>query len=163
MSAQTIDQKTLTNLVEAGAVRAAHVVGHGNGWAMMAKYGMTERFLAVKQGDVRVFRKFETLVNFLRDMGISQFDVNTANYDPTVATRPARPDRSAALKEAHAARAHDQWFREQVQESLDDPTPAVSHEDAKAEFAALRAQLSFPSRSATKTVARKTTRARSAA
>lgn len=91
-------------------------------------------------------------------MGISQFDVNTANYDPTVATRPARPDRSAALKEAHAARAHDKWFRQQVQESLDDPTPAVSHEDAKAEFAALRAQLSHPSKGA-----RKTTRARSAA
>lgn len=158
MSAQTIDQKTLTNLVEAGAVRAAHVVGHGNGWAMMAKYGMTERFLAVKQGDVRVFRKFETLVNFLREIGINQFDVNTANYDPAVATRPARPDRSAALKEAHAARAHDKWFRQQVQESLDDPTPAVSHEDAKAEFAALRAQLLTPSKGV-----RKTTRARSAA
>ena len=34
--------------------------------------------------------------------------------------------------------AHDQWFRAKVQEALDDPRPAVSHEDAKTHFAARR-------------------------
>ena len=36
------------------------------------------------------------------------------------------------------AAAHDQWFRAKVQEALDDPRPAVSHEDVKAHFAARR-------------------------
>jgi hypothetical protein len=109
----------------------AHVVGHGNGWTIAAKYGQTERFLAAKRGDVRVFRKLETLVSFLLDMGISRFDVDAAGYDPQAVERVTRPDRSAALKEAHAARAYDKWFREQVQESLDDPRPNIPHTEVQ--------------------------------
>lgn len=141
MATETIDQKTLTQLVEAGAVRAAHVVGHGNGWTIAARYGMTERFLSAKRGDVRVFRKLETLVGFLRDMGISRFEVDAADFDPEAAERVTRPDRSAALKEAHAARAYDKWFREQVQESLDDPRPNVPHAQVQQEMAAKKAAL----------------------
>ncbi|MBU9247048.1 antitoxin PaaA2 family protein [Burkholderia multivorans] len=141
MATETIDQKTLTQLVEAGAVRAAHVVGHGNGWALAARYGLTERFLSAKRGDVRVFRRLETLVSFLRDMGISRFDVDASGYDPQAVERVTRPDRSAALKEAHAARAYDKWFREQVQQALDDPRPRISNEDVKAHFAARRDEL----------------------
>lgn len=126
MATDTIDQKTLFQLVEAGAVRAAHVVGHGNGWTLAARYGLTERFLSAKRGDVRVFRKLETLVGFLRDLGISHFEVDTAGFDPAAIERTTRPDRSAALKEAHEAAAYDKWFRAQVQESLDDPRPNIS-------------------------------------
>lgn len=35
--------------------------------------------------------------------------------------------------------AHDAWFRAKVQEAMDDPRPAVSHEDVEAHFAARRA------------------------
>ncbi|HDR8948428.1 TPA: hypothetical protein QDA71_005494 [Burkholderia vietnamiensis] len=141
MATDTIDQKTLSQLVEAGAVRAAHVVGHGNGWTLAAKYGLTERFLSAKRGDVRVFRKLETLVSFLRDMGISRFDVDAAGFDPQSVERVTRPDRSTALKEAHAARAYDKWFREQVQESLDDPRPNVPHAQVQQEMAVKKAAL----------------------
>jgi hypothetical protein len=141
MATETIDQKTLLQLVEAGAVRAAHVVGHGNGWTITAKYGLTERFLSAKRGDVRVFRKLETLVSFLRELGISRFDVDAADYDPQAGGGPTRPDRSAALKEAHAARAYDKWFREQVQESLDDPRPNVPHTQVQQEMAKKKAAL----------------------
>lgn len=141
MATKFIDQKTLAQLVAAKAVRAAHVVGHGNGWALAVQYGMTERFLAAKRGDERVFRKLDTLVSFLRGMGISQFDVNAAGYDPQCVERVARPDRAAALKEAHAARAYDKWFREQVQESLDDPRPNVPHAQVQQEMAEKKAAL----------------------
>jgi hypothetical protein len=141
MATETIDQKTLSQLVEEDAVRAAHVVGHGNGWTISARYGLTERFLATKRGDVRVFRKLETLVSFLRDMGISHFDVDAAGYDPQTAGHVTRPDRSAALREAHAARAYDRWFREQVQESLDDPGPNVPHPQVQQEMAEKKAAL----------------------
>jgi hypothetical protein len=141
MATETIDQKTLTQLVEAGAVRAAHVVGQGNGWTLAAKYGLTERFLSAKRGDVRVFRKLETLVSFLRDMGINSFDVDAAGFDPDSIERTTRPDRAAALKEAHAARAYDKWFREQVQESLDDPRPNVPHAQVQQEMTEKKAAL----------------------
>jgi hypothetical protein len=141
MATETIDQKTLSQLVEAGAVRAAHVVGHGNGWTIAAKYGVTERFLSAKRGDVRVFRKLETLVSFLRSMGINSFEVDAAGFDPDSTERTTRPDRSAALKAAHGAAAHDKWFRAQVQEALDDPRPRISNEQVKADFVARRATL----------------------
>ncbi len=141
MATETIDQKTLMQLVEAGAVRAAHVVGHGRGWTIAAEYGATERFLAAKRGDVRVFRKLETLVSFLRDMGISRFDVDAAGYDPQAPERVTRPDRSAALKEAHAARAYGKWFRERVQEALDDPRSNVAHAQVQQEMSEKKAAL----------------------
>ncbi|GAA4355593.1 type II toxin-antitoxin system RelB/DinJ family antitoxin [Variovorax defluvii] len=37
------------------------------------------------------------------------------------------------------AAAHDAWFRAKVQEALDDPRPAVSHERVEAHFAKRRA------------------------
>ena len=36
--------------------------------------------------------------------------------------------------------AHDAWFRAKVQEALDDPRPAVSHEQVEAHFAKRRAE-----------------------
>jgi hypothetical protein len=52
-----------------------------------------------------------------------------------------QPDRSAAPKEARAAHAYDRWFREQVQQALDNPRPSVPHAAVKAEFAERRAAL----------------------
>ncbi|WP_446662251.1 antitoxin PaaA2 family protein, partial [Escherichia coli] len=52
-----------------------------------------------------------------------------------------RPDRAEALKRAHEAAAYDAWFREQVQAAIDDPRPALSHEEAKSLFAARKKAL----------------------
>ncbi|HML83413.1 MAG TPA: type II toxin-antitoxin system RelB/DinJ family antitoxin [Thiomonas arsenitoxydans] len=37
--------------------------------------------------------------------------------------------------------AHDAWFRAKVQEALDDPRPAVPHEQVEAHFAKRRAEV----------------------
>lgn len=125
----TIDHTTLSRLVEAGAIRAAHVVAQAGGWAVLVKYGLHERPLAVRRShEVRLFKKFETLVAYLKEIGLARFDVDAANYDPATLTTQRRPDRSEALKRAHESAAYDAWFREQVQESIDDPRPDVSHE-----------------------------------
>lgn len=102
--AGTIDHSTLTRLVEAGAVRGAHIVGQGASWAVIVRYGMHERALAAQRtGEVRLFRKFETLVGYLAQIGISRFDVDAANYDATGAAKVTRPDRSEALKRVYEA------------------------------------------------------------
>lgn len=104
MSASTIDHQTLSKLVDAGAVRGVHIIGQGGGWAVLVKYGMKEHpLVAQRSGDVRLFSRFETLVAYLRGIGIARFEVDAANYDPTRTPRKARPDRSEALKRAHAA------------------------------------------------------------
>ena len=133
MATDTLDHGTLLRLVEAGAVRGAHVIGQPGGWALMVNYGTQERPLAAKNtGTARVWRRFETLARYLKDIGLTQFDVDTANYDPDSVTAPKRPDRAEALKKAHEAAAYDKWFREQVQASIDDPRPSLTNEEANA-------------------------------
>lgn len=136
MATETIDHTTLHRLVEAGAVRTAHVVGTSGGWALTVKFGLNERPLAAQRSrQIRLFKKLETLVSYLKDVGIAQFDVDASNYSPEGQNRSTRPDRSVALKRAHEAVAYDTWFREQVQASIDDPRPGVSDEEARRRFA----------------------------
>jgi hypothetical protein len=146
MPAETIDHTTLSRLVEAGAVRGVHVVGQAGGWAVTVKYGMAERSLAAQRSrQVRLFKRMETLVSYLKAVGISRFDVDAADYTPEGGKYHSRPDRAEALRRAHEAAAYDKWFREQVGEAIreaDDPaTVWVSNADAKKGWAKTRAAL----------------------
>lgn len=146
MAAETIDHTTLSRLVEAGAVRGAHVVGQDGGWAIMIKYGMAERALAAQRSrQVRLFKRMETLVSYLKDVGISRFDVDAADYAPETVKTHSRPDRAEALRRAHEAAAHDRWFRGQVEEALreaDDPnTEWIPHDVVKQDMARQRTEL----------------------
>ncbi|MBX9900321.1 MAG: hypothetical protein K2Y28_06005 [Burkholderiaceae bacterium] len=131
MTTETIDHATLTKLTEAGVVRSAHVVGQVGGWGVLVKYGMTERALAAQRShQVRIFRKLETLVEYLKKIGIPRFDVDAVNYDPQSMIATKRPDRAEAMKDAHAAAAYTKWLKAEVQEALDDTSPTIPHDEA---------------------------------
>lgn len=116
---ETIDHATLERLVEAGAVRGANVVGQAGGWGVVIQYGMTERVLAAKRGAVRIFRKFETLAGYLRDIGIVRYQVDATQYDPAAhQTERRRDDAAERMKRAHEAAAYDDWLRTKVAVSL---------------------------------------------
>lgn len=142
MATDTIDHGTLSRLVEAGAVRGAHIVGQPGGWAVMVRYGMHERPLVAKNTrSVRVWRRFETLASYLKGIGLTQFDVDAANFYRDAMTTAKRPDRAEALKKAHEAAAYDAWFRAEVQKELDDPSPELTHEEAQADMKKFFARL----------------------
>ncbi|MBX8800725.1 hypothetical protein [Pseudochrobactrum asaccharolyticum] len=146
MAAEIIDHNTLSRLVEAGAVRGAHVIGQPGGWSLMVKYGMAERALAAQRSrQVRVFRRMETLVTYLKDMGIQHFDVDAADYENDGGKSYTRPDRSAALRQTHEAATHNKWFLEQVETALHEAenpnTEWVSHETVKEDMARQRIEL----------------------
>ena len=104
MSAETIDHNTLVRLVEADVVRGAHVIGQVGGWGIVIRYGRLERPLAATRSkQVRTFKKLETLVTYLKAIGISQFDVDARHYDPATVQTYTRPDRTAALRQAQEA------------------------------------------------------------
>lgn len=132
MNTETIDHTTLSRLAEAGAVRSAHIIGQNGGWGILVKYGMTERALAAQRShQVRIFRKFETLVSYLKGVGIARFDVDAANYDPvSLKGAHSRPDRSEAMKSAHQAAAYDKWLKAEIQEAIDDTSPTIPHDEA---------------------------------
>lgn len=144
MSSDMIDHGTLARLAEARAIEAAHVVGQPGGWSLRVSYGAGEHALAAQRSrQVRVFRQIETLVSYLKKMGIDRFDVDAENYSAEVGS--TRPDRSEALREAHRAVVHDRWFRDQVAAAIKDAdnpgTKWVAHEDVKQDLARQRAAL----------------------
>ena len=152
-AAATIDHSTLARLVEDNALRATHVIGRPGGWGIVVQVGRAARPLAAtRSGEVRVFKRLETLVGYLKGVGISNFDVDAAEFNAGIVKASRRPDASAALKHAHRAAAHDKWFRAEVATGIaqanDPATPWVSHEDAKAGWAAKRAKLSKPGKRA---------------
>ncbi|MDN5751778.1 MAG: hypothetical protein L0H15_00665 [Nitrosospira sp.] len=131
MATETIDHATLSKLAEAGVVQSAHVVGQEGGWGILVKYGMTERTLAAQRShQVRIFHKLETLVDYLKGIGIPRFDVDAANYDPSSVTKHKRPDRAVAMKEAHEAAAYTKWLKAEIQEAIDDTSPTIPHDEA---------------------------------
>ena len=108
---------------------------------------MTERALAAKRGAVRSFARFETLVGYLKKLGIAKYQVDATRYDPAVIKAGRlRVDVAEPTRHAHEAAAHDKWFRAQVEQALteaDDPaTVWLSNEDVKAHSAARRAKWS---------------------
>jgi hypothetical protein len=142
MSVGTIDHTTLSKLAEAGAVRSAHVVAQEGGWEILVKFGKTEQILTAQRShQARIFRKFETLVNYLKSIGIAHFDVDAVNYGDSGITARARPDQAAKMKSAHQAATYDEFFRQQVQNALADKRPSLSTVEARQRIDAARASL----------------------
>jgi hypothetical protein len=137
---KTIDHGTLRHPVDAGAHVGAEVVGGAGGWGVVISYGRARQTLAATRGTPRTWRQFETLAGYLKDLGIVEYRVNTAEFEPGAAAARRDDKRSATasarMKRAHQAAAHDTWFREQVQASIDDPRPSVDDQAVKKEFAA---------------------------
>jgi len=140
-TAHTVDHSTLENLAQAGAVRGACAVGQAGGWGIVVQYGNAERALASKRGAVRVFKKFDTLAFYLKNLGIHQFQIDARHFDSAVKVPRKRADSSERLREAHAAVAYKKWLTGEIQEAIDDPQPSVSHAQVAAEWALERADL----------------------
>jgi len=109
-----IKLESLRELVAAGSVKSATILGQKGGYAVMARVGTQQRPLGTKLGDVRMFGSADTAVKVMRELGLSLFNLDVSNYEEG-RLRAARPDVTQKAKEASAAVAHDRWFRDQVQ------------------------------------------------
>lgn len=138
MSAETVKLNLLRELVIAHSVRTAQVVGRRGGWAVLVRYGKTERALAAKSGATRVFKTVDGAVRVLRAVGLGRVELDATKYRPGEARK--RPDTSKAMRALHA---HDRWFRDQVQLGLDDLAAGrvVSEDAHNARWAKQRATL----------------------
>ena len=141
-TANTINHLTLTRLIEAGAVQGASIVGQPGGWSVVVQCGVNERALAAKRGAVRVFRKFDTLVSYLLDLGLTHYQVDASGFDrASTRTARTRADASERLKTAHQAAAYAAWLTQEVKAALDDPRPSMTHEEVVADWELERAAL----------------------
>jgi hypothetical protein len=140
MITESIDHATLSRLASDGAVPTVQVVSQAGGWAVHVTYDSCIKQLAAQRSQkVRLFKRLESLVTYLKGLGLTRFDIDSQQFEPGAAKTHTRPDRAAALKQAHAANAYDQWFRQQVQSSMDDPRASVPDDEARVLFAAKKA------------------------
>ena len=143
---ETIDHSALTRLAATGAVQGAHIIGQAGGWRVLIQSGAVARALAAKRGAMRHFSRFETLVAYLKKLGIVQFEVDASQYHPASTQQgPLRADAAQRMRRAHEAAAHDQWFRQQVTQAIaeaDEPDAVwVDHAVVKDDMARQRAAL----------------------
>ncbi len=76
-----ITHPTLVQLVAADVVRVVVAVGQPNGWSLLVRYGLAERALTAQRSkQVRVFRKLDTLLAYLLEIGVIRFEVDAADF-----------------------------------------------------------------------------------
>lgn len=141
---KTIDHGTLRRLVDAGMHVGAEVIGAAGGWGLVINYARASQTLSATRGQPRTWRQFETLAGYLKDLGITEVRVNTAEFEPGPSTGKQDKRSTTAsdrMKRAHQAAAYDSWFREQIKASIDDPRPSIDDDQARKQFAAKRAAL----------------------
>ncbi len=103
MNAKTVKLALLRELVEAGSVRSAAIIGLPGGYAVQVRYGMSDRALAARTGEVRVFAKIDAAAKTLRGLGVVKAELDLSGYAPGSVLSKRRPDRAQALKDAHKA------------------------------------------------------------
>ncbi len=140
MGTNTIDTAVARQMVDAKAIRSASIIGQPGGWSVMLKLGMTEKPLGAQRTDKpRMWRSLDTCVQYLRnELQIMRIDMlDASNYSDGGVTRTQRKDTAERMKRAHEAAAYDVWFREQVQEAIDDPAPSIAHAKVMADAQAV--------------------------
>ena len=81
MKAKGVDETTTQTLVTAGAVRGARVTAQGREWSVEIQTGAGEWVpLVAARGHVRVWKSLDTLVRWLRDLGIAQFSLDARAF-----------------------------------------------------------------------------------
>ena len=113
-SADTVDHSTLENLAHAGVLRSTCAVGQPGGWEIVVEYGNAKRVLAAKRGEVRLFKKFDTLTAYLKKLGIDQFRIDARHFDPTAKEPAKRADSAKRMRDAHEAVAYRNWLEGKV-------------------------------------------------
>lgn len=148
MRGTTINSAMAKRMAEASAIIGASIIGQPGGWSVMLKFGNSESALGTQRtGKLRLWRSLDRCVDYLKtELHIARVDMlDASNHTAEAVGSRVRPDNSERLRRAHGAAAHDQWFREQVEQAIkeaDDPdTQWVSHEEAQASWAKKRSEL----------------------
>lgn len=83
MSTEAINEATMRELIESGAVRAITVVGQGEGWAVEIEVGTRRRVLRSAREPVRLWKSLDRLARWLReDLGVAEWAVDARQYTP---------------------------------------------------------------------------------
>jgi hypothetical protein len=134
---------TARELVDAGAVKQAEVIGLPGGWTVQLQTYNQAKVLATKTNEPRRFGTFESALKVLRELGVQldllRVDAALWEAEGDIGAR-RRPDRSAAMKLKDADARYAAFLREGTEEALADRRPALSAAAAKTHMDAIKAK-----------------------
>lgn len=138
----TLDTASARKLALSHELSGAAIIGQRGGWSVLLRLAGEEKPLGAQREDKpRVWRSLDRCVAFLHgELHISRFDLlDASNYEAAPVSEAKRRDSAERMRRAHAAVAHDQWFRAQVEQGLreanDPATDWQSEEDVEARAA----------------------------
>ena len=142
MHSMTLAQLRAT--ASAGGVKGVTLKGQGGGFFVeIATRSGQDAFLAqARSTEPRRFGNPTSALIVLRGVGIAvaQLDATNWNPDQKDMTR-SRQSRAEAMRGAHEAAAYNQWLAGEIQASIDDPRPSISHDEIMSEMDADMAAL----------------------
>lgn len=108
--AETINHSELSEFVISGVIKNAHVVGQENGWFVTINYGTTSMHLVSDEtNQIKLFKKLDSLVEYLKGIGIAQFDVDASLF---------KSKHKSKYYNSHEASVHYKWFQGCVEKAL---------------------------------------------
>lgn len=135
MQSMTLEQ--LRTASEAGGVAGVTLKGQGGAFFVQiaTRNGSGAVLAKARSSEPRRFGNPAAALNVLRGVGITigQFDAsewNPAEREPA----PGTSGRAEALRKAHQAAAYSEWLAAEIQDSIDDLRPNLSHDEVMAEM-----------------------------
>jgi hypothetical protein len=92
-----IREATLRELTAAHSPCEVRLVGEAGGFTVALDFGPITKVLTSTRGQVRRFASLNTAAEFLKQLGISRFEVDATQYERGRMRKP-RPDRAEALR-----------------------------------------------------------------
>lgn len=84
---------------------------------------------------LRAFRNPAKAIEILHEMGARKVEIDTSKWSPSLAKTEGRkrPDTAERQRRAHEAAAHDGWFRQQVEQAIQEADAPNAEWDSSAE------------------------------
>src|SRR5581483_6219719 len=94
----TIKEPMLRELIQTSLAIGATVTGQEKGFSVVVKIGNNgTKLLATSRGEVRLFASLDTAGQFIKNVGLSKFEVDMNGYEKGRLRKP-RPDRAEAMR-----------------------------------------------------------------
>jgi len=135
MQSMTLEQLRAT--VSAGGVVGVTLKGQGSGFFMeiATRSGQDAFLVKARSTEPRRFGSPNSALIVLRDLGIAVAQLDATNWNPDQKeVTQNRDSRAQAMRQAHEAAAYNHWLTAEIQASIDDLRPNLSHDDVMAEM-----------------------------
>lgn len=142
MQSMTIEQ--LRAASNAGGVSSVTLKAQGGVFLVQidTRSGSDALLSKARSTEPRRFGSPMAALNVLRDIGITVGRFDASEYNPEEKTHDAgNRGRAEAMRGAHEAISYNKWLAAEIQASIDDPRPSISHEEVMTRMNAKIAKL----------------------